>query len=266
MEIRVENLNYFYKEKRILKDISFVVDSSTIVGLYGKYKSLLLEILDFTKNYKGNILVNNELVDKSNTYFYQQQIGLISQEDLFLMSTVEEEMKFIVEKYNYKTSDVRLRMLDSLKLVGLSSNFLKRKIDTLSKSEKTLIKIACVMIVNPKVILFDDIFGYLSYIPKKKVLQLIKKLATRKDRLIIIASNDVDLLYQFTDKLIILDNGEVDRIDKTSSVFKDISYLESNKIDIPYLIEFTNLAKERKVKLSYHRDILDLIKDVYKHV
>lgn len=266
MEIRVENLNYFYKEKKILKNLSFDVDSHSIIGIYGKYKSLLLEILDLTKPYKGDIFLNGEKVDKDNIYFLQQQIALVSQEDLFLMSTVEEEMDFIIEKYDYKTLDVKQRMLDSLKLVGLSSSFLKRKIETLSKSEKVLVKIACVMLVNPKVILFDDIFGYLSYIPKKKVLQLIKKLSTRKDKMIIIASNDVDLLYQFTEELIILGDGEIVKIGKTSSIFQNTEFLEQNNIDIPYLVEFTNLAKEKQVKLSYHRDILDLIKDVYKHV
>ena len=37
-------------------------------------------------------------------------------------------------------------------------------------------------------------------------------------------------------------------------------------IELPYLISFTKLARDKKVKLSYHRDIRDLIKDVYKHV
>ena len=35
---------------------------------------------------------------------------------------------------------------------------------------------------------------------------------------------------------------------------------------MPNLVKFTMLAKAKKVKLSYHRDIRDLIKDVYKHV
>ena len=49
-------------------------------------------------------------------------------------------------------------------------------------------------------------------------------------------------------------------------VFQDINFLESYNLDVPDLVRFTKLAKDKKVRLSYHKDILDLIKDVYKHV
>ena len=42
--------------------------------------------------------------------------------------------------------------------------------------------------------------------------------------------------------------------------------MSNSGLDVPYLVDFTNKAKSKKVKLSYHKDILDLIKDVYKHV
>ena len=52
----------------------------------------------------------------------------------------------------------------------------------------------------------------------------------------------------------------------TADIYQNINLLKDNKIEIPDLVRFTMLAKNKKVKLSYHRDILDLIKDVYKHV
>ena len=40
-----------------------------------------------------------------------------------------------------------------------------------------------------------------------------------------------------------------------------------NKFSIPEIIEFTYLAKKKKsVKIDYHKDIRDIIKDIYKHV
>ena len=43
--------------------------------------------------------------------------------------------------------------------------------------------------------------------------------------------------------------------------------MKRNKIDIPEIIEFTYLAKKQKnVKIDYHKDIRDIIKDIYKHV
>ena len=61
---------------------------------------------------------------------------------------------------------------------------------------------------------------------------------------------------------------------KTSSPLKsvvdiltNIDFLNKNKIDIPDIVEITYLAyKKKKIKIDYHKDIRDIIKDIYKHV
>ena len=50
---------------------------------------------------------------------------------------------------------------------------------------------------------------------------------------------------------------------KTKSV-KEI--IKDKIVPIPYISEVTYLAKNKKVKLSYHKDVRDIIKDIYKHV
>ena len=94
----------------------------------------------------------------------------------------------------------------------------------------------------------------------------MKKLQEVKARIIVIASNDVDFIYQYTDSVLILDNGYALVHEDTSKIFQDINFLENHNIDVPDLVRFTKLAKDKKIRLSYHKDILDLIKDVYKHV
>lgn len=266
MEIKVQNLRYTYKGKKLLGRFSFLMDSSKIIGVTGQGKSLLLEILDLEKKYNGEIFVDGELINFSNCSFYQKQIALISQKNVFFTTTIGDEMKFIAKCHKYLGKDLSKRMVNSLKLVGLSSEFLSRKFDSLSNSEKTLAKIACNLVMNPKVLLLDEPLVGLDGSNKKMILKLLRKLRDRKNRLIVIASNDTDLLYEFTDQMLVLHKGSLVRFDASTAVFKDIKFLQQYHIDVPNLVLFTSLAKEKKVKLSYHRDILDLIKDVYKHV
>jgi len=266
MEIKLENVSYTYKEKKILKQISFTAHSGSIYGIYGRHKSLLLEILDLTKNYSGTICYDGVEVTKENIRGFQKMVGYVTQKDLFIMPKVEEELLFVMEKYEYTSKDDKKRMLDALKLVGLPESILKRKITTLSKSEKILVKFAGVLLVNPKIILVDDVFCYLSYPYKKKILQMLKRLNTKKEKLIMISTNDVDFLYQYTDQVLIIDNGKVVVNGETDKVFLDFKTLEKYHIDVAELVNFVMLAKEKGVRLAYHKDILDLIKDVYKHV
>lgn len=266
MELKCSNIQYTYKSKKILNNLSFVIDSSTINGLMGHNKTLLLEIIDLEKKYQGDIYIDGILIRNDNRKEFQRKISLVSQESLFYTSSVDEEMKFIMDYYHYHPKDLKKRMLDSLKMVGLSSSYLYRKIRTLSNNEKILIKIACSFITNPDVILLDEVFVGLDYNIKMSILKICKKLQETKGKIIIIASNDVDFIYQHTNHVLILENGRILIQDDTSKVFQDTNFLENHNLDIPYLVKFTKLAKDKRVRLSYHKDILDLIKDVYKHV
>ena len=266
MELKCSNIGYTYKGKKILNNLSFCIDSSKINGLMGHNKTLLLEIMDLEKKYQGDIYIDGTLVRGDNRKEFQRKISLVSQEHSFYTSSVEEEMKFIMDYYHYQPKDLKKRMLDSLKMVGLSSNYLTRKIKTLSNSEKILIKIACSFITNPDIILLDEVFVGLDYNSMMSILKIVKKLQEVKGKIIVIASNDVDFIYQYTNNVLILENGRILIQEDTSKVFQNINFLESHNLDIPDLVRFTKLAKDKKVRLSYHKDILDLIKDVYKHV
>ena len=47
----------------------------------------------------------------------------------------------------------------------------------------------------------------------------------------------------------------------------NLKFLKRNKFDIPDIVMFTYKAKkDKKVKIDYHQDIRDIIKDIYKHV
>ena len=49
-------------------------------------------------------------------------------------------------------------------------------------------------------------------------------------------------------------------------IFTSDELMKENVIPMPYITKVTYLAKKKKVKLSYHKDVRDIIKDIYKHV
>ena len=106
----------------------------------------------------------------------------------------------------------------------------------------------------------------LDYSNQKKLIKLIKALKEKYHKTVIIASNNANILYEITDDIVILKKGRILAADNTIKVYQNTNLLKENEVDVPDLIKFTMLAKEKKIKLSYHRDIRDLIKDVYKHV
>ena len=173
---------------------------------------------------------------------------------------------FLMERLDYKPRDKNKKMEQALLIVGLDKSYLNKNIYHLSTGEKKLLQIAVSLIHNPNIIIFDEPFVELDLTNQRKLIRLIKMLKEKYEKTVIISSNNSDMLYEITDDMIILKNGNVLLADTTSKVYQNIKELEKNDIEIPNLVMFTKLAKDKKVKLTYHKDIRDLIKDVYKHV
>ena len=64
-----------------------------------------------------------------------------------------------------------------------------------------------------------------------------------------------------------LKNEDILLTGPTNELYLRVDYLKKNKLDIPNIVEFTYLAKKKKqVKIDYHKDVRDIIKDIYKHI
>ena len=151
--------------------------------------------------------------------------------------------------------------------MSLEETILKRNIQTLSSSEKKLLQIALSLLSNPDLIIFEEPFKCLDKYNEKKILMVIQRLKEQFKKTIIIASDDSNILYKYTNNMLFIKNDQINLEGKTNEVFLDVEYLKKNKFDIPAIVEFTYLAKKKKeVKIDYHKDVRDIIKDIYKHI
>ena len=67
--------------------------------------------------------------------------------------------------------------------------------------------------------------------------------------------------------MIFMKDDEVILSGPTDEIYLRVDYLKKNKFEIPDIVQFTYLAKKnKKVKIDYHKDIRDIIKDIYKHI
>lgn len=269
MEITLKNIGYHYKNKKILDHINLKIEDNHITGITGEHKSLLCEIIDGVKiQSSGTIMIGTTTSNKENLKWIRKEVSMIHQnyQNQFFTDSVKEEFQFLISRLDYKPKDKNKKIEQALLLVGLDKNYLKKTISSLSSGEKKLFQVAISLIHNPSIIIFDEPFVELDLMNRRKLTKLIKMLKEKYQKTVIISSNDSDMLYELTDDIVILKKGHILAADSTTKVYQNIELLEENDIEIPQLVTFTKLAKDKKVKLAYHRDIRDLIKDVYKHV
>ena len=156
------------------------------------------------------------------------------------------------------------KVISVLKMVGLDNSYLKRDINTLSKSDKRLLEIALNLITNPDILIITEPFLYLNKNKKFNIKKILLDLRKKYKKTIIILSNEINVLYELTDNLIILKDGQVLVNDRTKLIFKDYNFLEKNQIALPDLVLFSKIALEYNKKIDNYLDVNDLIKGVYK--
>ena len=263
MEIKF--VNYTYNDNVI--DLEIL--NHTITGITGNTKQELFDLLSLKKQGKGQLTIDNIKITKENISNYKKKISVVKKEleTMNFILTVRDLMNYTIRVYNLTIKDCEKKLKDSLKIVGLEEKYLNKKIVNLSDSEKKLVQYAICLISNPELIIIDEPFKFLDNKNEKKVLMLLQRLKEQFNINIVLISDDCEILYKYTDNIIISKNGKIIAQDNTSNVYQRVDFLKRNKIDIPEIIEFTYLAKKHKnVKIDYHKDIRDIIKDIYKHV
>lgn len=230
-------------------EIKINLKISTTYGIIGRnIKDLLADIRSNYSNKKVYLLIDTLV---SNIYY----------------PTLYERMKYEIKRRNLIIKDIDKKIIDSLKIVGLKKDLLARNINTLSSSEKVRINLALCLIANPDIIIISNPLKEYDKKTEKKIVLLLQKIKEQYNKIILFISDDCNILYQYTNNIILYENNKIILNKNTENFFQDIEMLKQYHIPIPDIVEITYLAKQKKnIKLDYHKDIRDIIKDIYKHV
>ena len=102
----------------------------------------------------------------------------------------------------------------------------------LSFGEKKLVTLATVLSYDPKILILDEPSSNLDPRNRNNFLELIRKM----DKTIIIATHDLDLAYEFSDRCIILNDGRIVFDGSSKKIFKDKPFLVKNNLDLPLML------------------------------
>lgn len=264
MEIVVQKLSY-----KDFSNLNFIIPDGKITGITGKGKTTILKLLNGLVQGKGTIKYNNKRITIKTKLSITKRVIYIDStfKNQFLASTVIEHMISFMRYYKLNIKDPQKKLEDSLKIVGLSNAYLTRNITTLSASEKKQLQIATALLTNPELLLLDEPFISLDNKNEKKLVRLLGQLNDRFHINIVIASNNSEILYKYTNKMILIKDYKILKEGFTKDIYEDVQFMIDNDFEIPDIVLFAYKAKTMKeAKINYHRDLRDLIKDIYKHV
>ena len=251
------------------ESIDLVIHHNMITGIINDEDKKIFDLVSLKKIGKGQIVINNEKIVKEDLIMNQKRISQVVDKLLIppFVKTVEELMIHHLKIYNLNVKDPNKKIRDSLKIVGLREDYIEHEIRTLSSSEKKLISIAMGLLSNPDTLILEEPFKYLDLRQEKRLFMLLQKFKEKYNKTIVIKTEDANILYKYSDEIIVVKNNNILMSGETKENFHRVDFLKRNGINIPDAVKFIYLAKkDKKVKIDYHSDIRDIIKDIYKHV
>ena len=212
--IRIENLNFAFGEKQILKNISFEVrkgEKIALVGESGAGKTTIFSLLKKTfSSDENSIFINNNPVNNIDRKSLLKKIAVVDHKENIMNESLLENIKIIKKDADEK----EIQRVFSLSHLKDMVETLENKEDTklgeggvnLSSGQKQRLAIARIFLKNPDVILLDEGTSALDNILEKKITENIFK--EFEDKIIITIAHRLNTIKSF-DKIIVLDNGEI---------------------------------------------------------
>lgn len=254
--IEVEHYSFIYEgaENKVLDDVSFTIDEGDFVGIIGCNKAgkttlcqSMVGILPFIMggDWDGCIRVDGRTLGEGAGGGVADVIGIIFQdaESQFTQETVEDELAFAMCNFGYERDVMRERILYASQACGLG-DMLNRSPLKLSGGQQQRLAIACILALQPRVIILDESTSQLDPLGRDEVFQLVTNLHA-KGTTVIMVDHNIEKIAEYADKVLVLHEGNVVVYDDTHKVFQQIDLLKEHFVRVPQVTEAALQMKEQ---------------------
>lgn len=184
-----------------------------IIGGSGSGKSTLIKMLyREEKPTKGEIFVGGVNVARlrnSKVYKLRRKLGIVFQDYRLLPKlTVYENVAFAMEAIGAKSSEIRIKTLKALELVGLKGK-IRNYPDELSGGEQQRVAIARAIVNDPKLILCDEPTGNLDPKMSLEIVKVLEEINKTTGTTLIMATHDEKIVNKFKKRVIVIKEGRI---------------------------------------------------------
>ncbi|HDA1652731.1 TPA: ABC transporter ATP-binding protein [Staphylococcus aureus] len=208
--IQISNINKSFKKNRVLKNISFDIEKGTCTALIGKNgagKSTLVDILS------NKIIADDGVILDKDKLLQSENRSIMFQKTMF-----PDQLKVIGIIKLYQSFYENPLTLDVIiELTKFNSNQLNQFANKLSGGQQRLLDFVISLIGQPQLILLDEPTSNMDIEMREYFWSIIAKLK-EENRTILYTSHYIEEVERMSDKIILVENGEIKLNDSTSHI------------------------------------------------
>ena len=279
---KLKDVSYKYplEDREILKNINLDIKKGefwAVIGKNGSGKTTLCNVLrrfvpDFYKGeLKGRITLEGKELKDYSAKEIVQKVGFVFQNPFTQISgvkeTVFEEIAFGLENLALDAEYIRKRVEETLKLLRIEELRDKNPYE-LSGGQGQKVALASIIAMDPEIMVIDEPTSQLDPKGTEEIFEIIDILK-KEGKTIILVEHKLELIAEYAEKVMVLDEGEMILSGNTEDVLKNKILLEK-EIGIP---QYTALAyrlmdegkvqfeeipitKEKAVEVFAHKNFL----------
>ncbi len=248
--IEVKNVSFSYeredKTTQVLKNMNLTVNKGeflVILGRNGSGKSTLAKLLNAVLiPDEGRVTVMGmDTKDETHLFDIRAHVGMVFQnpDNQIVATVVEEDVAFAPENLGVPTEEIKKRVEESLKAVGMSK-YRRHAPHMLSGGQKQRVAIAGVLAMEPQCIVLDEPTAMLDPIGRQEVMKTVSKLNRERGMTAVLITHHMEEAVG-ADRVVVVHNGEIVRTGTPREIFSKVEEIKELGLAVP---QATELAHE----------------------
>lgn len=249
--IEFKNVNFSYvidddEENKVtvdvLKNFNLTIEKGSfvaILGHNGSGKSTTAKLINgINIAQSGEVIVDGQIIEDNDTIFdIRRKVGMVFQnpDNQIVSSIVEEDVAFGVENLGIEPKEIRERVDNALKTVGMYEHRLKAP-NKLSGGQKQRVAVAGIIAMKPMCIVLDEPTAMLDPSGRREVMNTVKKLNKEEGITIVLITHYMDEAVQ-ADRVVVMDDGKIKLDDTPRNVFAKVDEIKALGLDVPQSTE-----------------------------
>ncbi|NLM61451.1 MAG: energy-coupling factor transporter ATPase [Clostridiales bacterium] len=256
--LRAENLSYKYdsasEEDFALQGLNITVRKGefiAILGHNGSGKSTLAKHFNAILLPAGGkmYVAGMETADENLIYSIRQTVGMVFQnpDNQIVANIVEEDIAFAPENLGVDPAEIRKRVDDALKAVGMYE-FKDHAPHMLSGGQKQRIAIAGVIAMMPQCIVLDEPTAMLDPVGRNEVLRTIRLLNREYGITIVLITHHMEEAA-ICDRVVVMEKGQIATDGTPKEVFAQVEMLKSLGLTVPQTVELIYMLRKEGIDI-----------------